>query len=191
MFFTETGDSDAWVVRNDTVMGSIVAGRKLLPVAYMVPMARVLDDIARSFGEIKVAIAGVNVTDVSKKGLENASQTSSEDLIFQTTMSSELSVDTRRSCRRTDSITAAPDVDVSAEVQLHAQGDHTDEAALEQKSEDNEIRTTDTELSKFYKMNTEAQKNEEQPRLTSPDRVSDRFLVCRFCSESKVYTSIY
>ena len=54
----EPGDSGSWVVRNGALVGCVVAGRKLLPIAYMIPASSILRDIAKTFGEAEIAVAG-------------------------------------------------------------------------------------------------------------------------------------
>lgn len=54
---TEPGDSGSWVVKGETVVGCIVAGRRFLPMAYMIPIVDIFEDIARAFSETDVAVA--------------------------------------------------------------------------------------------------------------------------------------
>jgi hypothetical protein len=40
------GDSGSWVMQDGKVVGCIIAGREMLPIAYMVPMGAILENIA-------------------------------------------------------------------------------------------------------------------------------------------------
>jgi hypothetical protein len=53
---TEPGDSGSWVVRDDTVVRCLVAGTEILPIAYMIPITLVFEDIASLLGESQVKI---------------------------------------------------------------------------------------------------------------------------------------
>jgi hypothetical protein len=50
------GDSGSWVLRGPHVIGCIIAGRTMLPVAYMIPMAMIFDDISQTFDKKPVSI---------------------------------------------------------------------------------------------------------------------------------------
>jgi hypothetical protein len=66
------------VVHGDTVVGCLVAGREILPIAYMIPIGLIFDDIASRLGESEVKICenntfGQRTTEPSKiPGQESA-----------------------------------------------------------------------------------------------------------------------
>lgn len=57
ILYEERGDSGSWVIQKNAVVGCIIAGRRLLPIAYMIPINCILQDISNSTGESEVAIA--------------------------------------------------------------------------------------------------------------------------------------
>lgn len=48
-------------MKDQSVVGYIVAGRRFLPIAYMIPMARAFEEISQRFGGVNVGIPGVQV----------------------------------------------------------------------------------------------------------------------------------
>ena len=45
------------MVQDENLVGCIVAGMKILPIAYLIPAVYILEDIAKSFGDAKTTIA--------------------------------------------------------------------------------------------------------------------------------------
>jgi hypothetical protein len=56
LMITEPGDSGSWVVIDDKVVGCVVGGREILPVAYMIAITSVFEDISSALLETEVRI---------------------------------------------------------------------------------------------------------------------------------------
>lgn len=62
----EPGDSGSWVIQGDgMVVGSIVAGAGPLPIAYMVPMNAMLQDLTQALGGCQTVIVDDNVVEMT------------------------------------------------------------------------------------------------------------------------------
>ena len=72
----EPGDCGSRVVHDQIVVGCIVAGTRILPIAYMIPIAQVLNDISHSFGEALVTIADASF--IFYQSFAGGSQTTSK-----------------------------------------------------------------------------------------------------------------
>lgn len=61
LIVTEPGDSGSWVVHGDKVVGCVVAGREILPTAYMIGIGDIFGDIASATGENQVRICANDI----------------------------------------------------------------------------------------------------------------------------------
>ena len=54
-------------MKDQSVVGYIVAGRRFLPIAYMILMARAFEEISQRFGGVNVDIHGVHLKSSSSE----------------------------------------------------------------------------------------------------------------------------
>ncbi|KAL9618373.1 MAG: hypothetical protein Q9160_006881 [Pyrenula sp. 1 TL-2023] len=148
----QIGDSGAWVVRDQMAVGCIVAGRKLLPVAYTVPIASVFDHIVQHSEGQQISVARVDFIkeyagghkDTSEKNLPDNSRARRDESFAHSSLSTHSSI-RMQSHNQIQHVIENPPKPTSQKVQLN---------------EKNERRLVP------FNIDSEAQTTQQQPSLS-------------------------